>query len=285
MSSSLQFMIIVHVARNASHLKVACAHVLPSLEVSARIGSSYPQLGVMLLLPLLLLLLLLLAAASVAVTAAFQQRPFMTAAVFEAALRGAARGNKMTSTNIRIFASLGTNACLEVTDPTPKSSSSSSRDILTAAAADSSTQDAFLLQFGLITTQLKYATGSYDRMEVFTGLLHHVLLAARAVVAIAKLIEGSVGINSDLPDNGVSSSISSSGVSVNSNLPNNVSSSSSVEEQGVRVRAMLPWIHLTGRCLFFAGSQLLLAMEDPAAARAPSVDATAFGRMQEVSCC
>jgi hypothetical protein len=121
----------------------------------------------------MLLLLLLLAAAGVAVTAAFQQQPFMTAAVFEAALRGAARGNKMPSTNIRIFASLGTNACLEVTDPTPNSSSSSGSEIVMAAASDSSTQDAFLLQFGLITTQLKYAAGTYDRMEVFTGLLHH----------------------------------------------------------------------------------------------------------------
>jgi hypothetical protein len=101
----------------------------------------------------------------------------------------------------------------------------------------------------------------------------------------------SVDINSDLPDNGVSSSNSSSDAGMNSNLPKSVSSSSggvsssSFEEQGERVRVMLPWIHLCGRCLFFAGSQLLLAMEDPAAARAPSVDATAFERMQQVSAC
>ncbi len=56
-------------------------------------------------------------------------------------------------------------------------------------------------------------------------------------------------------------------------------SSSSAEEQRVRVQTLLPWIHLSGHCLFFAGSQLLLAMEDPAAARAPGLS----DRVQEVT--
>lgn len=76
---------------------------------------------------------------------------------------------------------------------------------------------------------------------------------------LGKMIERTVGIDSG-PDG--------------KNL-----SSSSAEEQQVRVQTLLPWIHLSGRCLFFAGSQLLLAMEDPAAARAPGLS----DRVQDVT--
>jgi hypothetical protein len=61
------------------------------------------------------------------------------------------------------------------------------------------------------------------------------------------------------------------------------SGSRGVEEQRVRVRTMLPWVHLCGRTLFFAGSQLLLAMEDPAAAMVAGLNASAVNAMEQVS--
>jgi hypothetical protein len=52
-----------------------------------------------------------------------------------------------------------------------------------------------------------------------------------------------------------------------------ISSSSSSMDQATRVHAMVPWIALCGRYLYFAGSQLLLAMDDPAVARTQGLDA------------
>ena len=85
-----------------------------------------------------------------------------------------------------------------------------------------------------------------------SGLLHHVLPTCRTVIELGRLIEVPLGIDS-------------SGKSC--------VSSSSVEEQRERVQALLPWIHLCGRSLYFAGRQLLMALEDPAAARAAGLNA------------
>jgi hypothetical protein len=85
-----------------------------------------------------------------------------------------------------------------------------------------------------------------------SGLLHHVLPSCRTAIELGRLIE-------------VPSGIDSSGKSC--------VSSSSVEEQRERVQALLLWIHLCGRSLYFAGRQLLMALEDPAAARATGLNA------------
>jgi hypothetical protein len=94
-------------------------------------------------------------------------------------------------------------------------------------------------------------------------MLHHVMPTCRTVIALGKLIEPYVGLDSDNDADRVSCS--------------------SVEEQGLRVRTMQPWIHLAGRSLFFAGSQLLLVLDDPAAARAAGMKAQVIDMMQQVS--
>jgi hypothetical protein len=87
------------------------------------------------------------------ITAAFQQRPFTTAAVCEAAVRGAARHNLIKAGGVSKFASLSTKAfCEAAAAPGCSSSSSGSCDIIAAAASDSSARDALLLHFALITT-------------------------------------------------------------------------------------------------------------------------------------
>jgi hypothetical protein len=189
------------------------------------------------------------------IAAAVQQRPFTTAAVCEAAVRAAARHNLVKAGAICQFASLSNRAFSEVAAaPGSSSSSSSSSDPIAAAASDSSSRDALLLQFALIMTQLKWATSSNGSISVFTCLFHQVSPACWAVVRLSKLIERSVGLNSD--------------IWADSKPP---TGSSSVQQQRERVQMMLPWIHLTGRCLFFAGSQLLLALQDSTAAQAPGL--------------
>jgi hypothetical protein len=159
----------------------------------------------------------------------------------------------MPAGGVRLFASLSVDAYAQIAACSDSSSSSSRRsDILAAAAADGSSRDALMLQFALITTQLKYASASCGSSSVISGLLHHVMPTCQTLVAMGKLVERPLGVDSD------------SGSS---------SSSSGVEQQRERVRMMQPWIHLCGRCLFFAGSQLLLTLEDPAAARAAGMSA------------
>jgi hypothetical protein len=199
------------------------------------------------------------------ITAAFQQRPFTTAAVCEAAVRGAARHNSSPAGNIHMFASFAANACREVA-ATPGSGSSS---IVAAAVSDSSTRDALLLQFALITTQLKYAAAGAGRASFFTNLFYHVMPVSRAVAGLGNLIQRTVGLNTQHSDAGSSSVRSSSG-------------SSGVEEQRERVRVMLPWIHLCGRCLFCAGSQLLLAMENGGASTVSWLNASTVKTMEQV---
>lgn len=134
---------------------------------------------------LLWFLLLLHAAIQDTLTAAFQQRPFSTAAVCEAAVRGAARNNHVPAGGIRMFASLATNACYEVAERhnSLPPSSSAHNAALGAALTDSSNRDALLLQFGLITMQLKYTISSSGSTSVFSGLFHHVMPTCRAVVS------------------------------------------------------------------------------------------------------
>jgi hypothetical protein len=198
------------------------------------------------------------------ILAAIQQQPFTAAAVCEVAVRAAARHNQMHVGATRMFAFLATIACYEVAAPPGSTGSTSSTrsDILAAAVSDSSTRDALLLQFELITTQLKCAA-SCGSGSVFVGLLNHVTPTCQTVVRLAKLVSRTVGI-----DSGCDTS--------------NSVSSSSAEEQGVRVGALLPWIHLAGRCLFFAGSQLMLAMKDPAAAHARGLSADAVQGVNKV---
>jgi hypothetical protein len=161
---------------------------------------------------------------------------------------------------IRFFASLAMDACGQMAAP---SGSTTRSDKVAAAAAGGSTRDALLLQFALFTTQLKYATGSCGSTSVVSGLFHHVMPTCRAATAFGKLIERSVGLNS------------SSG---------SISGSSSVEEQRERVQTMLPWIHLCGRSLFFAGGQLLLALDGPAAGlKSAGLSANAPQVMEQVS--
>jgi hypothetical protein len=214
-----------------------------------------------------LLLLLLLAAVQQTLLAALQRRPFTTAAVCEAAVRGAARHNQVAAGCIRCFASLVMDACAQIaasSDSSNSNSSSSSRlsDVLAAAVTNSSTRDALLLQFALITTQLKYASGGRCSTSVVSGLLHYAMPTCQTLVATGKLVERPLGIDSDSGSSSVSSS--------------------SVEQQRERVRAMVPWIHLAGRCLFFAGCQLLLVLEDPAAARAAGRNAKVTVVMEQV---
>jgi hypothetical protein len=74
-------------------------------------------------------------------------------------------------------------------------------------------------------------------------------------------------------------------VGLDSDVPAIISSSvssRSVEERRLLVQTMVPWIHLAGRCLFFAGSLLLMVMEDPAAAEATPVNHTVNGTTQQV---
>jgi hypothetical protein len=51
------------------------------------------------------------------------------------------------------------------------------------------------------------------------------------------------------------------------------------------VRTLQFWLHLCGRCLFFAGSQLLRTMEDPAAAAAPGLSGSSLTAIDEVREC
>jgi hypothetical protein len=189
------------------------------------------------LLLLLLLLLLLFAACEQSISAACQPNPFTTAAVCQAVVWGAARHNQMPPTNIRMFASLASDAFGQMAAP-PMSGTRS--DLLAAAAADSSTRDALLMQskllmqFGLITTQLKYACGNCGSTSVVSGMLHHVMPTCRTVIALGKLIEPYVGLDSDNDADRVSCS--------------------SVEELGLRVRTMQPWIHLAAVCSLLAAS-------------------------------
>lgn len=216
----------------------------------------------------LLLLLLLLAAVQQTLLAALQRRPFTTAAVCEAAVRSAARHNQVAAGCIRCFAQLVMDACAQIAASSDSSNSSSSSrlsDVLAAAVTNSSTRDALLLQFALITTQLKYASGGRCSTSVVSGLLHYAMPTCQTLVAMGKLIERPLGIDSDSGSSSVSSS--------------------SVEQQRERVRAMVPWIHLAGRCLFFAGSQLLLVLEDPAAARAAGMNAKVTVVMEQVRFC
>jgi hypothetical protein len=129
------------------------------------------------------------------------QQAFTTAAVCEVAVPGAARHNLIPPGSIRMFASLATNACLEVAVP-PSSSSSSSggSSIVAAAVSDSSTRDAFLLQFALITTQLKHAASSAGSTSSFSGLFHHTLTTSQTVAGLGWLIEGTVGLNTQQAD-------------------------------------------------------------------------------------
>jgi hypothetical protein len=166
-----------------------------------------------------------------------------------------------------MFASLALDACRETAAPLTSNSSTCS-EVTAAAAADSSTRYALLLQFALITTQLKYATGSCGSTSVVSGLFHHVMPTCRAVTALGKLIGRTAGLNSD----GASSSGHTS------------SGSRGVEEHRERVQTMLPWIHLCGRCLFFAGGQLLMALDGPAAGlSSPGLSANAPQIMEQVS--
>lgn len=183
-------------------------------------------------------------------TAAFQQRPFTTAAVCEAAVRGAARHNYQRPDAIRMFASLVTGASYEVVGAPdgPYFSNSTA-----AAASDSSTRSALLLQFGLTLTTLKYCGSNCGDTAVFYGLLHHVGPTLLATVMLGGIAQCTLGLESV--------------------------SSSSVEEQSVRVQAMQSWIHLCGRSMFTAGRQLLLALEEPAAVAASMLDGV---RIQKV---
>jgi hypothetical protein len=208
-------------------------------------------------------LVLLPAAIQGVLTAAFRQHPFSTAAVCEAAARGAARNSEVMPQSICVFASLIRNAISTCCEP-PGSSTRST--VLAAAASDSSTRDELLLQFGLITTQLKYAASSCRITSVISGLLHDVYPIALTLARLSKCLWCSVGMDS--------AGGGSSGTTC---------SSSSDEEQQVRVRMMAPWIHLCGRYLFVGGSQLLLALEEPAPATAPGMDGDSLGLTEEVS--
>jgi hypothetical protein len=125
--------------------------------------------------------------------AVFKQQPFTAAAVCKAAVCGAAHHNQMPAGSIRLFASLATTACHAAISP-PSSSSSSRRGMVAAAAYDASLRDALLLQFGLITTQLKYAAGSGNGVNTISALNLHVGPSARAVTKLSKLMEAALGM-------------------------------------------------------------------------------------------
>jgi hypothetical protein len=186
-------------------------------------------------------------AATNVITAAFQQQPFSTAAVCEVAIRGAARHNELSLDRGRVFAALTMMALNESCEEAEPIGSSTSDAMVATAASDGSTRDALLLQHGLITTQLKHASISCCGTSVFSGLFHHLVPTARTLLRLASHI-----------DHRVDSSCDSS-------------SSRVAEEQRVRAQTLLPWVHLGGRCMFFAGSQLLRVMEEPAAAEAPGL--------------
>lgn len=197
--------------------------------------------------PLVLLLLLLLLAAQDVMTAAFQQQPFSTAAVCEVAIRGAARHNELSLERVRVFAALTMMALNESCEEAEPVGSSTCGAMVAAAASDHSTRDALLLQHGLIMTQLKHASISCGGTSVFSGLFHHLVPTVRALVRLTSHIDHRFN--------------SSSGSS----------SSGGVEKQRVQLQTLLPWVHLCGRCMFFAGSQLLRVMEEPAATEAPGL--------------
>jgi hypothetical protein len=146
-----------------------------------------------------------------------------------------------------------------------------------AAAASDSTRDALLLQFGLITTQLKYAASSFRSTNGVSGLFHDVYPIAVTLARLSNCLWCSVGMDST-GDGSSGSTISSS----SSGITNSSSSSSDVDQQ-VRVRMMAPWIHLCGRYLFVGGSLLLLALEEPAPATALGMGGDCLGLTEEVS--
>jgi hypothetical protein len=135
-----------------------------------------------------------------------------------------------------------------------------------AALSDSSTRDAILLQVGHITTQLKYATAHCGGTQVFSALLHHVSPNGKMIYRLGKLVERSVGMNSSPGDSSTSTS------------------SSSTVDQATRLQTMTPWIALCGRYLYFAGSQLLLVIDEPAAGQARGLSEGCMGAIQQVSC-
>jgi hypothetical protein len=246
-----------------------------------------PLLLLQLLLPLLLpLLLLLLADLQDILDTAFQQQPFTAAAVCEAAIRGAARHNQMHAGAIRLFAALATAAANEAGPQqnisssdvvTLLQSSSSSRTMVVAAAHDDSLRDALLLQFGLITTQLKYATSSVDGSNVISALIQHVGPSCKSAVKLSKLIEAAVNMDSN-----DAIGVAGTNISINGSSLANSKGEDDVNNAPDRLKLLTPWLALAGRCLYFAGAQLLVAMESNAAAAPPNLTAAALDVVQDV---
>jgi hypothetical protein len=139
-------------------------------------------------------------------------------------------------------------------------------------------QHALLLQFGLITTQLKYAASSFRSINGVSGFFHDVYPIAVTLARLSNCLWCSVGMDS-AGDGSSGSTISSS----SSGITNSSTSSSSDVDQQVRVRMMAPWIHLCGRYLFVGGSLLLLALEEPAPATALGMGGDCLGLTEEVS--
>jgi hypothetical protein len=147
--------------------------------------------------------------------------------------------------------------------------------MVVAAAFDDGLRDALLLQFGLITTQLKFASGSGNGVNTISALNTHVGPTARAVAKLSKLMEAAVGMDSKEAIGGLGSSGSSSSrVEENSEDADGQTSN--------RVEQMAPWLALAGCCLYFGGSQLLVLMESAAATAAPNLTGAALDVMQQV---
>jgi hypothetical protein len=193
----------------------------------------------------------------------FQQQPFSAAAVAEAAVRGAARHNMMPPGTIRLFSCLAADTVAQLASAPPSSSSSSS--MLRAAVSNSSSREVLLLQHSLIISQMKFTSANNVSASLFAGLFQNVTQSCHAARALALLVEESVGVNSS-------------------------GSGSSSASSNDRVEVLAPWIALAGRCLYFAGSQLLLVTQDAAAVRAPSfgigvLDATQTALASVMGCC
>jgi hypothetical protein len=123
-----------------------------------------------------------------------------------------------------------------------------------------------LLQFELMTTQLKFASAHCGGNQVFSSILHHVLPNGKTLLRLGKLVGRSVGISSS-PSDSTSSKPRSSTV-----------------DQAARLQTLTHWIALCGRYLYFAGSQLLLAVDDPAAGQSRGLSGECQGPIQQVSC-